>query len=84
MKILKILTDRIAMSRYATVKITPENANDDTILAYIVSVLGSEKRILDAQCKMHKSIAEMHETNLELVKIRKSWVYKVLEFIKRR
>ncbi len=57
------------------IAIVVEDKGDNEYLEAIIKYTDRlNKRVSDAQRKMH-------ETNLELVKIKKSWVYKVLAFI---
>lgn len=75
---------RKGMTRYATVKITPESAYDDSLLSYVLDILGAGKRIADAQIKMHEATTISADLKKELFKIKKSWAYRILNFISLR
>lgn len=68
-----------ANSLYTIVKITANSINDDMLLNSIIEFVKARetwsKRVRDAQLKMH-------EATTELAEIKKSWVYKVIKFIK--
>lgn len=80
------------------VRFYAENSGDSEYLSAIIEYTGRlNKRVSDAQCKMHESIAKMHEANLELVKmktldsicknfdkVQRSWAYRILNFISLR
>lgn len=58
------------------VRFTAEGTDDTEYLNALIEYIDrSNKRVSNAQRKMH-------EANFELVKMRRSWVYRVLKFIK--